>query len=447
MSMAPAVGAAPLDVSFHHRLWWGLGSFGTITYLNTVSALIIIYFTTVLKIDAALAGTIVFAVRLVDACSDPLMGWLTDRTRSRWGRRRPWLLVGALVCGLALPAVYTLHRWAPATALIPAALAVLIVYSLGFTLFNVPYLTMPVEMTSVRRARLSVMAYRSAFMMLGSLLGSYGAPYMLETFNRNAGGFEKLGLVFGAIVGAVMLATFFGTRGVRSHDVPAPRLTLRQQAAAVLNNRPFMLIVGMKILHFVALAATTGSAAFFVTMVLKQSLRLMPYIGMTTVGAILIGVWFWRRVSPLITKRTGLMIGIVGEAVATLLWLLATPDNARLFLSLRGACDGFFAAAILLFGQAIWLDTIDYDQQRTGLRREGLYTSIYVFVERLGYSVGPLALGLLLAAFDFNKNLPLESQPPGSERAVMISIVWLPAAAWLTSLIFIWRYRLKESLT
>ena len=166
--------AAP-DVPLGVRVSWGLGSFATISYLNTVSALVLVYLTTVMKVAPDVAGYLVFATRIIDAFSDPVMGRITDRTRSRWGRRRPWLLVGAFVCGFGLPLVYSQHEM-PFAASHPVALAfvVLVVYSLGFTVFNVPYLTMPVEMTSDRMQRLSVMGYRSVFMMLGSVAGSAG---------------------------------------------------------------------------------------------------------------------------------------------------------------------------------------------------------------------------------------------------------------------------------
>jgi GPH family glycoside/pentoside/hexuronide:cation symporter len=94
----------------------------------------------------------------------------------------------------------------------------------------------------------------------------------------------------------------------------------------------------------------------------------------------------------------------------------------------------------------MWLDTIDHDRERTGLRREGLYTSVYVFIERLGYSLGPLALGELLQAMDFNKNLPLEQQPASAEVAVLIALIGIPVCAYIGGLIFLWFYRVDEKI-
>ncbi len=94
----------------------------------------------------------------------------------------------------------------------------------------------------------------------------------------------------------------------------------------------------------------------------------------------------------------------------------------------------------------MWLDAIDHDQERTGLRREGMYTSVYVFVERLGYSLGPLVLGFLLSAMGFDKSLPLESQPDSAALAVYIGLVWIPAAVYAIGFVLLMFYRLPEKI-
>jgi GPH family glycoside/pentoside/hexuronide:cation symporter len=193
------------------KFYWGLGSFGTIGYLSVVTALVLVYLTVVLKMEPATAGRIVFVARLIDAFSDPLVGWLTDRTRSRWGRRRPWLLVGACVCGLALPLVYSQHLLPGFSGSVIGALVALIIYSWGFSLFNVPYLAMPVEMTEKRRERIDLMSYRSLFMTLGGVAGSAGAPLLLKAFGGDAHGYAILGWVGGALAFLILFACFLGT--------------------------------------------------------------------------------------------------------------------------------------------------------------------------------------------------------------------------------------------
>ncbi len=140
------------------------------------------------------------------------------------------------------------------------------------------------------------------------------------------------------------------------------------------------------------------------------------------------------------------MIGICGEVLTMFVWLFATPENSFEIVVARGIFTGFFGSAILLNSQAMWLDTIDYDQKRTGLRREGMYTSVYVFVERLGYSLGPLALGFLLSGMGFDKNLPLDSQPDSAQLAVTIGLVWIPAIAYGLGFVLLLFYKLPETI-
>ncbi len=437
------------DIPLGVRVSWGLGSLGTIAYLNVVTALVLVYLTTIMKIEPGVAGLLVFLARIVDAFSDPLMGWVTDRTRTRWGRRRPYLLLGAVICAVSLPLVYSLHHFVEGAAAPAFALAVLIVYSLGFTIFNVPYLTMPLEMTSDRNQRLSVMGYRSVSMMLGSVLGSAVAPLIVEKLGRqDPDSYQTLGAIYGALVFLIMVVTFAGTGRARMApiDEVAHRVPLREQLTAVFSNRPFMMMVGIKILQFIALSASGATTAFFVVMVLKHDFSLMSKLASATIVSTVVFIPFFRWLGRYITKRTGLAIGIIGEIFATLTWLFATPADSDIFFVMRGVLAGIFSSAILLFSQAMWLDTIDHDREQSGLRREGMYTSIYVFIERLGYSLGPLLLGELLQIMNFNKALPLEQQPASAELAVILSLVAIPSAAYAGGLLFLWFYRLPDTV-
>ena len=434
------------EIPFKTRFFWGLGSLGTISYLNLVTALVLVYLTSIVKLDAAVAGTLVFAARIVDAFSDPAMGWITDHTRTRWGRRRPYLLLGAVVCGASLPLVYSIH--ALPAVLNPAALALicLIVYSLGFTIFNVPYLTMPVEMTKDRMQRFSIMSYRVIFMMIGALIGNAGAPFVVEQLGRDGDAFQTLGLIGGALVGLVMFMTFLGTKGARASEPSEVHLSLAQQIKTVAENRPFVILIGVKVLQFFAIAASASTAAFFVTVVLNQRLTLLTIFGIATTLSIIVSVPFWRNLGKRITKRVGFLIGLVGEVLASLMWLAMTPENSNWLIAFRGVFTGFFSSAILLNSQAMWLDAIDYDQERTGLRREGMYTSVYVFVERLGYSLGPLVLGFLLGGMGFDGNLPLEEQPESAELAVYIGLVWIPTVVYILGFVLLLFYKLPEKI-
>lgn len=426
------------------HLAWGVGSLGTIAYINTVTALGLIFLTTVLDIDPGIAGTLMTAARVFDAFSDPAMGYLTDRTRSRWGRRRPWLLVGALVCGVMLAAFYAAPKLDTTAATTAFALLLLVGYSLGFTIFNVPYMTMPIEMSRDHQERVSIMSWRVLFMSIGAYAGSSIAPAVLELSGRNAAGFKSVGMIFGALVFCAMATAFLGTARVPLSEYRASHLPLREQIRSAFDNRPFALLMGVKVLQFIGIAANSGTLAYFATTVLKRGLNVMFIYGTVFLLAVSVSILFWRQLARRIPKKQGFIIGVIGHILMTLTWLSSTPAEPEIFVPLRAIGQAFFSSAILLYGQAVWVDAVDYDYRRTGLRREGLFTSVYVFVERLGYSMAPMVLGLLLQWFKFDKRLPLEQQPQSASTAVMVSLVAVPVITFALSLIFLAKYDLTD---
>lgn len=440
------VADAPRDarVSSVTKLCWGMGSLGTITYMNTVTALVLVYLTTVLKLDPLLAGSLVTGARIFDAFTDPLMGYVSDRTHTRIGRRRPYLLLGAIICGIALPLLYSLPTGAPNATRIAMTAGALLLYSIGFTVFNVPYLTMPVEMTSDHQERISIMSSRVLFMTLGTFVGSSLAPLVLQELGRDAQGFSRMGLLFGVVVFTTMLITFLGTRAARTRLFAPHDVTIAEQWRTALQNRPFVILMGVKVLQFIGIAAHSSTLAYFVTTVMKRDFKFMSLYGLIVGAATLASLAAWRVLARRVAKRTGFIIGTTGYILVTLSWLLAGPQEPIALFVARPILMGVFVSAVLLFGQVVWIDAVDYDYRRTGLRREGMFTSVYVFIERLGYSLGPVLLGSLLHWMGFDKNLPLEAQPPGAATAVMISMVAIPCVVFAASLLLLWRYDLTD---
>jgi GPH family glycoside/pentoside/hexuronide:cation symporter len=432
------------DIGIGTRIAWGIGSLGTISYLNTVTALVMVYLTTVVHLNPLVAGTLVTGARVFDAFTDPMMGFVSDRTQTRWGRRRPYLLLGAIVCGSALPLLYWLPGTVPPEQTTFAAAAVLLFYSLGFTIFNVPYMTMPVELTTDHRQRVAVMSYRVAFMMTGGFVGSSVAPWVVQSLGNDATAYARMGALFGAGIFAVMLVPFLFVPDASAKHAPARHAGFREQFTTALENRPFLTLLGVKVLQFIGIAAHSSTMPFFVKTVMKRDFTVLAWYGLVTLGATIAGVALWRALAPRIGKKRGFMIGVVGYVLGTSSWLLGGPGEPDVLLAARGIFMGLFSSAILLFGQAVLIDAVDYDRLRTGQQRAGLFTSVYVFVERLGYSIAPVLLGGLLAAMDFDKTKPLELQPPSAATAVMLSMVAIPGIVFGLSLLLLWKYDLTE---
>ena len=129
------------------NLAWGVGSLGTITMINSVASLYLFYLVGVVKISPALAGALIFASKIVDMVSDPAMGWISDRTNTRWGRRRPYMFIASLACPIAMIMLFSVPTESGAVSIPVYVELSLVFFALALTAFNVPYLAMPAEMT------------------------------------------------------------------------------------------------------------------------------------------------------------------------------------------------------------------------------------------------------------------------------------------------------------
>lgn len=416
---------------------WGLGSVGTVTVLNTNALLLLFFMTAVLGIAPALAGTLLFAAKLVDALLAPALGTVSDRTRSRWGRRRPYLVAGAVVCALAVAALFN----PPAGQGAGWMLAWLLVLAAGYTLFNVPYLAMPAEMTGSPAERTAIMSWRVAFLSIGGLVTGF-APQLAKSLGGGREGYGATGLAVAAVVFAAMLAAALSTGRARRLD-PGPAAAERAglgRFAVVLGNRPFLLLIAAKVLQLVGLASLTASVLFLFKAVLGQDEKLVGFYVLASTVASVASMPVWVALGRRFEKKTLYIAGCTGFALLTASWLLAGAGEPPALILGRGLLAGVFSGGLLLMGQSILPDTIDWDCRRSGVRREGVYAGAYSFVEKSSMAFGPLLVGLILQAFGFDAKAGVQSE--AALRGVYLGAAVLPAALYALSTIPLFFYDL-----
>ena len=174
-STAKAAGPAD-NVDLSLRAGWGVGALGVALLFNTYSTLLLFYLTNIAGVAAGVAGTLLAIAKAYDWATDVPMGILSDRTRSRFGRRRPWLLLGAFVCGGAFVMLFSTPAEASDTLKAAYVLGALILFNTGYTLFNVPHLSMPAEMSASYDERTAIMSFRAVAIVLGTFIVGGFAP-------------------------------------------------------------------------------------------------------------------------------------------------------------------------------------------------------------------------------------------------------------------------------
>lgn len=435
------------------KVGYGAGDMAANLYLGFFGLFTLYYLTDVWGIAPAAAATMLLLTKIIDAITDPVVGLLADRTRSRWGRYRPYLLWGALPYGMTAILVFAGPDLSANGKLVYAY----IVYSLamfGYTLVNVPYSALLAVISPSEKERTKAAQYRFVFAGLGTLLVGATAKSLIDWLGA---GDEERGFLWAIIIFAVVavvltLFTFSSTRE-RAAAQDGPRSSVREDVIALLTNSSWVVLTIGGVLLVVGLGTRLGSLALYLkyfmtgvpsdaggTLFLWMD-RFSVFITLGVIGQIL-----GTLSAPRLTRRFGkirLMIGVNAVHGALLMgsYVLAR-DQFVPALVLHGLGMMTFGVALtLLF--SMFTDCVQYGQWQTGRNTAGLTVASSMFILKLGSGLGAAVPGYILALSGFAANSEQSSDALDGLRiitSIAPGLLLLAAAACMTL------YKIDQSL-
>lgn len=402
-SLATRVDQAPLSTGL--CLGYGLGSLGTGLY-GTVPGLLLLYFMTqVLGIEAGWAGTAIFFPKVWDVLIDPFMGMATDRTRSRWGRRRPWLLAGALLLPLSFYLMFTVPAWESTLLRGGYVAGLYMLAALGFTFFQIPYIAMPAELSPDPHERTRIVSYRMAFMTVGILAGGALAPMLVKWGGGGEPGYRLMGLCLAGVLLFSLLGSFWATARVPLQALDeAEHLPGLRESLAGLKSRPFLLLAGGSVLVFCGVSVVLAAVPFYTRFILGRGEETVTILFVCLVLPAMLTMPLWVQLAKRFGKKRA-YVGAVGcFALGTLSFLLGARLPIEVLYTVTALMGSAYAGTQLL-PFAMLTDVIQYERQRSGLRQEGIYTGLWTATEGLGMAGGALVAGAILQAMGFQEAL------------------------------------------
>ena len=412
-----------------------------------VNVMLLFFMVSVLGMSPALSGLILGGVRLADMVIDPLMGVISDRTRSRWGRRRPWMLGGALGGGIATVALFHVPSFESSIATALYLTAALAAYYLSYSMFYVPYIAMPAEMTDDYDERTSIMSFRTAFSGVAGLIGLGLAPFLIGQFGSTRAGFGKMGWVMAACVFATMLIAVASTAGARQ-SAAGGHVSIAN-SIGVLRNRNFSMLLLAKLVAFFAIACNAAVALLFQIHYTTRGAGGLAIIGtcqhLTTIVSI--GGWLW--LAQRFEKRTLLIWSLVGYAAVSLSWLASGPAEANAAFGARGVGIGIFYAGAVLLTLSMLPDVTADEQRRTGRQVGGAMAGLFAGIEKTAWALGPVVTGIALSLTGFvgGKDPGIVQSAEAIRGIALVSAV-VPAAAFLLAIPFLFGYSItRENAT
>ena len=434
---------------FTLRFSFGIGSLSQAVILNSTSVLLLFFMTNVLGIRPSVAGMLLFLSKIMDVLSSPVVGMLSDRTRTSIGRRRPYLLAGGILMVITFTLLFTVPVFPSEGLTIAYLLALMVLLSLAYATFTVPYLAVAAEMTRTYDERTSIMAYRVVFILLGTLIGTTVAPAIATPSGVGTReSFAAMALALSAIILVSALWCFWGTRKATFYNPDAASPGILGQIRTALDNRPFVILAGAKLLQLIGVASVITTALYLTRYVLDISgLRVaLFFLTMTLSSALAVPVWWWaaRRFG----KKNAYITAVVVYALTTLTWLAAEPvtsDAALALVYARALVLGISGGGLILLGVSMLPDTIEFSRLTSGMRREGVFSGIWSAVEKGATAIGGLLIGLILEFMGFLESTgELLEQPESAITGIILGASILPALFMLLSVPLLWIYPLSQ---
>lgn len=415
------------------KLLYGAGDTGFSLTGTILGAYFLIFLTDVVGIPPGIAATAIFIGRNWDYINDPLFGHLSDRTRTRWGRRRPFLLFGGLPYAAAFAMLWWRPPWEGSTALAVYYAVAYVVYDAAATLIYMPYFALTPELTSDYDERTSLTTYRMFFSILGSLLAFTIPLLIIGTFNpENAPRVLTMGVIFGFTAALPLFLVFFGTRE-RQEYMQQERPNLLKSLRAALKNRPFVFALVIFMLTWVAVEILQATLLFFIKYVVQRESQndlIMATIFVTAIFALPI----WDRVARRWSKRWAYVTGIAFWAVVQIAMITLNTSTGLPLIIFMCVLAGIGVAAAHVLPWAIIPDAIEWGELQTGERHEGMFYSLVTLMHKVVTSLAILAVGLVLEFTGYAPNAAQQS--PSALLGIRVVIGPIPAALLCFGILF-----------
>ena len=437
---AASTGRLPVRV----KLGFGVADLGGNLFFTALGFYALKYLTDTVGIAAAVAGTILMVGKFVDAFWDPLIGFISDNTRTRFGRRRPFLLFGSIPMALTMWFFFTNPHIQQPGLLVAWGLVAFILLNVTYSVVNIPYSSLTPELTTDYNERSSLNGFRFMFAVVGTILGAVAVEPIIGIVGSGHGGDKSLGFsIVGAIFGAVMLVTALITGlSVREPPVTAAKAEKDFVKAylKVFKNGPFRIVLFGYALHLVGLTFLQTAITYYFTYIYNN--EAMQTLAM---GILLIVAMVFIPISVLVSKRIGKKL-----TWQICFFILGTSSLALFFLGHRLG-PNFFLAMMVYSGigvgfgyvapYAMLPDAIEVDAIRSGKRNEGAFYGLYLLTSKVGQALALLLTGLVLTLGHYIPNVP---QSETAKLAIRVLVGPLPAIVLLGALVLVQFYPLDE---
>jgi len=434
------------------KMGYGICDLGGNLFFTATAFVLLNYLTDTVGLAAGLAGTALMVGRLWAAFYDPVIGYVSDRTQTRWGRRRPFLFAAAIPMMIAMalmfvnPSMLFGEGIRTANNQVPLFIWIMVVYIIlctAYSTVNIPYSSMTPELTADYHERTSLNAYRFGFAVIGTLLGAGAALPIIGMFGDKNQGFVVMGIIFGVVMAITALVTVFTVKEPKT--LKPAKMDFFKTYLAVFKNKPYLFILAAYVSHIFAITAVSGIAIYYFKYIFNAEAQ-------TTIAILilLVTAMVFIPISVIFSKKFGKKLayggGMAWVAVVLLILFFFGHKHPITFSYVMMFVMGIGFGFTYALPYAIVPDAIEYDYLKTGQRREGAFYGIWTWALKIGQAIAVLAMGWVLSIMGYVASPPgvFLKQVPSAELGIRLFLGPVPAAIFIVGAIAVWLYPINE---
>lgn len=429
-------------VPFISKLAYGMGDVGCNFSWMFVGNFLMIFYTDVFGISMSAVATLMLFSRFWDAINDPIIGGLSDKTHTRWGRYRPWLLFAAPLTALVLILTFWAHPdWSQTHKIIYMAVTYCILV-LGYTCVNIPYGTLCGAMTQNMTERAQINTSRSVSAMIAiGIINIITIPLIEWLGNGNARqGYLLIAILYGTIFAVCHIFCFAKTKEVV--EVPVAQKTpLRLQLQAVAKNKPYLLALLGQVLFGFILYGRNADLLYYFTYVENDAV-LFTYYSMAIIIPSIIGAACFPKVFQLTSnKGWAASVFAFGTGITIIALFFFSPVTSPIPFYLFAALSQFFFSGFNTAIYAIIPDCVEYGEWRTGIRNDGFQYAFISLGNKIGMALGTALLALSLGWAGYEANT---TQNEAVVAIMRHSFSTIPGILWVVTALALFFYKLDK---
>ena len=427
-------------LSFREKAGYGIGDLGFNLYWANISAFLLIFYTDVMGLGAAAVGTMILVTKIIDAATDPLMGAIADRTRTRFGRFRPYLIWGALPMAFTGVLTWTVPDLGETGRLLWAYLTFSLMM-LAYTVLSTPYSALSGVMTADSQQRTTLISFRFSAAFAGTTLVNAFTLDLVQWFGR---GDEALGwqltLALYGVVAAVLFATVFATTRERIAPPPQQRSDVKQDLRDLLDNRPWLVLFVLALVIMITIVMRSGATVYYLKYYVARPDLTGAFLGVYSV-ALAVGAALTPLMTRFIDKKRLMVVlmSIVGVLSCAMFFV---PRDMIWLMFVVNTLIGLALGPKSPLAFSMYADCADYTELKTGRRATAMTFSAATFSQKLGGALASAVIAWVLAGMGYVAN---QAQSDASQMGILLLLTVIPGVVAFAAALVMRAYPLDDA--